>query len=91
MNKSELLVALATLPDGDARLERLCAILQGKERERPESLRLLRMGEAAKVTGLSRCSLWRAIRENRLRAVEIRRGSQRIPEAELRRFVEGRA
>ena len=56
------------------------------EPERP-SLRLYRMGEAASETGVSRCTLWRAIRESRLRAVEIRKGSLRIPEAELRRFV----
>ena len=66
------------------------AALAGKEpeTERP-SLRLLRMGEAARETGLSRCTLWRAIKDGRLRAVEVRKGSHRIPEAELRRFVEG--
>ena len=64
--------------------------LAGKpEPERPASLRLLRMGEAAAATGLSRTTLWRAIRDNRLRAVEVRRGSHRVSEAELRRFVEG--
>jgi len=64
------------------------AALAGKkpDTERP-SLRLLRMGEAASETGLSRCTLWRAIKDGRLRAVEVRRGSHRIPESELRRFV----
>lgn len=67
------------------------AALAGKERdtERP-SLKLFRMGEAATETGLSRATLWRAIEDGRLRAVEIRKGSRRLPEAELRRFVEGR-
>jgi excisionase family DNA binding protein len=51
------------------------------------NLRLLRIGEAAHEMRLSRCTLWRAIRDNRLRTVEIRKGSRRIPEAELRRFV----
>jgi len=65
------------------------AALAGKpETERPP-LRLYRMGEAAAETGLSRTTLWRAIREGRLQAVEIRQGSFRIPEAELRRFVGG--
>ena len=63
------------------------AALAGRpEIERP-SLRLYRMGEAAKETGISRTTLWRAIREKRLRAVEIREGSFRIPEDALRRFV----
>ncbi len=64
------------------------AALAGKqpETERP-SLRLLRIGDAARETGLSRCTLWRVIRDGRLRAVEVRKGSYRIPEAELRRFV----
>ena len=54
------------------------------------SLRLFRMGQAAAKTGISRSSLWRAIRDGRIRTVEIRRGSRRIAESELRRFVEGR-
>ena len=63
------------------------AALAGKpEPERP-NLRLYRMGEAAKETGLSRQTIWRAVREKRIRACEIRKGSFRIPEAELRRFV----
>ena len=65
--------------------------LAGKQPEpaRP-SLRMYRMGESAKETGVSRTTLWRAIREGRLKAVEVRKGSFRIPETELRRFVEGR-
>lgn len=66
--------------------ERFRARLRGGQPERP-SLRLYRMGEAAKETGLSRQTIWRAIREQRIRACEIRKGSFRIPEAELRRFV----
>lgn len=63
------------------------AALAGKtEPDRP-SLRLFRMGEAARETKLSRQTLWRAIREGRLAAVEIRKGHRRIPEDALRRFV----
>lgn len=58
------------------------------EPERP-SLRLLRMGQAAAETNLSRTTIWRAIRDGRLRATEIRKGSCRISETELRRFVGG--
>lgn len=90
MNKSEMLVNLASLPEGDARLENVAAALAGKpEPERPASLRLLRMGEAAAATGLSRTTLWRAIRDGRLYATEVRRGSRRVSETELRRFVAG--
>ena len=80
---------LTATPDTLAAVD---AALAGKkpEEERPASLRLFRMGTAARETGLSRCTLWRAIKDGRLRAVEVRRGSHRIPEAELRRFVEGR-
>ena len=63
------------------------AALSGKnEPERP-CLRLLRMGEAARETGLSRTTLWRAITEGRLNAVEVRKGSRRIPESALREYV----
>ena len=68
-------------------LARVDAALAGQpEPERPP-LRLYSMGEAAADTGLSRTTLWRAIREGRLQVVEIRKGSLRIPEIELRRFV----
>ena len=70
--------------------EQLAAVdvaLAGKSETERLSLRLYRMGQAAAETGLSRTTLWRAIRDKRLRPVEIREGSFRIPEAELRRFV----
>ncbi len=74
--------------------DRLAAFDAALARKRPEperpSLHLWRMGDAAKETGLSRCTLWRAIREGRIKTVEIRKDSHRIPETELRRFVEGK-
>lgn len=67
------------------------AVLAGRlEPEQPTSLKLLRTGQAAKVSGLSRCTIYRLCKEGRLRKVEIRKGSFRIPEDELRRLVEGR-
>ena len=54
-------------------------------------LRLYRMCEAAEALNVSRCSLWRLCKENRIRTVETRKGSRRIPEAELRRFARGEA
>lgn len=91
MTKSELLVTLATMPDEDPRLTAVAAALTGNTpTERPRSMRLLRMGEAAEITGLSRVTIWRAIKDGNLKAVEIRKNSKRISEDELRRFVEGR-
>ena len=91
MSKSELLVALAQLPDKDARLDRIAAEIAGQEeRERPASLRLFRPGEAAKALQVSRATLWRMCKEGRIRGVELRRGSVRFPESELARLVEGR-
>ena len=91
MSKSELFVSLAQVPEGDPRLAAVSAVLAGKpEPEPPASMRLLRMGEAAAETGLSRCTIWRAIREGRIKAVEIRRGSHRISLSELQRFCRGK-
>lgn len=92
MSKSDLLVTLATLPDGDARLEAVASALSGQSTsERPQSLKLMRMCQAADATGLSRTTLYRAIRDGRLKAVEVRAGSFRIPESELQRFTQGKA
>lgn len=90
MGKSELLVTIAGLQDNDPRLEAVSDALEGKpEPERQVSVRLLRMAEAARETGLSRCTIWRAIKEGRIKTVEIRRGSHRIPLSELQRLCGG--
>jgi excisionase family DNA binding protein len=86
-DKTRLGLILNSTPD---RLALIDAVLHGQDIRTGTSLRLLRMSQAALETGLSRSTLWRAVRDGRLRAVEVRRGSHRIPEAELRRFVEGR-
>ncbi len=52
-----------------------------------QSLRLWKLGEAANEVHCSRVTIWRAIRDGRLKAVEIRPGTCRIPDAELRRWV----
>ena len=85
-----MFVSLAQIPEGDPRLDRVAAALAGKtDPEPPTSMRLMRMVEAAAETGLSRCTLWRAIKDGRIRVVEIRRGSHRIPLSELQRFCGG--
>ena len=87
MSKSELFVSLAQIPEGDPRLDAVSAVLAGKpEPEPPASIRLMRMGEVAVETGLSRCTIWRAIKEGRIKAVEIRKGSLRVPLSEMQRF-----
>jgi hypothetical protein len=88
-DKSHLLVTLAGMPENDPRLEGVAGLLSGKAKPEQQSLRLFRIGEAAKELSMSRCSVWRLMREKRLRTVEVRKGSHRIPEAELRRFVQG--
>lgn len=72
----------------DEQLVALDAALMGKATpQTPASLRLLSMGEAAVAMGVSRCTVWRMVRDGALKAVEIRPGSRRIPENELRRFA----
>lgn len=88
-NKSDILVKIAGWIDQDPRLREVAALIDGRAREEPVSLRLLRMKDAARETSISRTTLWRAIKEGRLQAVEVRKGSFRIPEYELRRFVVG--
>jgi excisionase family DNA binding protein len=68
-------------------LRAIDAALSGQPKLERPSMRLLRMVDAANETGLSRTTLWRAINEGRLDVVEVRKGSRRIPEASLRKFV----
>lgn len=65
------------------------AALLGQAKPEPASMRLLRMGEAAEASNLSRFTLWRMAKEGKIRTVEVRKGSHRIPEAELRRLCGG--
>ncbi len=91
MTKSELLVALAGLPDNDPRLARVAAALGGGEGKRPGSLRLLRICDAARASGQSRATLYRLIAAGVLKPVTIRPGaSPRIPEDQLRALAEAR-
>ncbi len=52
--------------------------------------RLLRTGEAAKLLGVSRHSIYRWIEKGLIRAVRLPSGRYRIPESEVRRILEGR-
>ncbi len=77
---------LSATPDQLAAVD---AALAGRHAAPPPCLRLLKMGEAAEQTGLSRVTLWRAIRDGRLQAIEVRDNSRRVSLAELQRFVAG--
>lgn len=84
MSREELMIKIATgTPD---ELARVAGALAGQSNEAP-SLRLLTMTKAAEALDVSRVTIWRLIRDGRLRAVEVRNGSHRIPEIELRRFA----
>jgi hypothetical protein len=73
-----------------AQLTALDTIAEGRhDAGKPRSLKLLRTGEFAQMSGLSRVSVWRLCTENKIRTVELRKGSKRIPESELIRLVEG--
>ena len=64
------------------------ALRAGQKKADPPSLKLYRMGEAARVTGRSRCSLWRAAVAGTIKTVQLREGGVRlIPEAELRKLA----
>ena len=84
MSKEEIIgKILSATPD---ELARLAGALAGQSNEAP-SLRLLTMTRAAEALDVSRVTIWRLVRDGRLRAVEVRNGSHRIPEVELRRFA----
>lgn len=53
----------------------------------PPCLRLLRMGEAAKLMGVSRTTIFRMVRDGRLPTAELRKGLYRIPERAIRELV----
>ena len=91
MDKSSLLVKIAGLPDGDARIHAVAAALANEAFPAgPVSLRLFRMGEAAREMGCSRPTLWRLIKDGTVRTVELRKGMKRVPESELIRIAEGK-
>jgi len=93
MGKAELLIALAVIPDGDPKLKRVAAILSDNNApERSSSLRLLRICDAVRESGISRSGIYRMIASGDLKTVQIRKGaSTRIPEDELLRLVASRA
>lgn len=90
MNKSELAVAVLNLKDDDPILAAVDAALHGRPLpERPATLRLFLLGDAARALQVSRPTLNRMIDEGRVKTVEIRTGVKRVAESELLRLVGG--
>lgn len=87
MSKSELITLLAQVPDNDPRLDGVASAITGDKRPAAGSVKLWKMGDACREIGFSRVTLWRLVQEKRIGTVEVRKGSLRIPDAELRRFV----
>ncbi len=70
---------------------RALAILEGKELSAPDiGPLLLTMGHAADLLGVSRATLWRAIRAGRIQKVEIYSGAYRLRKADILALVNGR-
>ena len=65
-------------------LARVDSILEGTATEAtPTDRRLLSMTDTAKVLGMSRQTIWRMVKEERLPVVEIRAGRYRVPSASI--------
>jgi hypothetical protein len=81
---------LAASPERRATVDRyVAAVLNDTviEEDVEEDLRLFDFTESGRLLHLSRTTVWRLVREKRLKTVEVRRGSLRIPASELRRFT----
>ena len=93
MTKGKLFELLAVIPDGDPRLRRVEAALIGDdvaESERPPVQRLFTIAQAARVVGVSRSTMDRAIRARRVRTVRVLDGGRpRVPEDALEALAGG--
>lgn len=85
MNKTELLIAIGSAAESDPRIDRAAAAWNGNAD--PAPLRLFKYGEVSSLTGLSRVTIWRMIKDGKLRTVPVGRGGCRIPESEVRRLA----
>ena len=76
---------IQTLLSADAdTLAQVDNVLSGTATEAASTDRkLLSMTDAAETMGLSRQTIWRMIKEDRLPVVEIRRGRYRVPSAAI--------
>lgn len=72
-------------------LQHIDSILDGKLTQHNQTIGplLLGMGEAAKLLGVSRATLWRMLQSGKFQKVEILPGSYRLRRADLEAFVNG--
>jgi len=85
----DLIRAVFTAPE--ERKSRALLILQGKDIPlRIDEPLLLTMGEATKILGVSRATLWRMIRDGRLAKVEIYCGAYRLRRLDVINLVNGK-
>ena len=94
MIRGKLFEMLAAIPDGDPRLRRVEAALTGDDAEavaRPPVARLYTIAQAARLAGVSRSTMDRAIRARRVRTVRILDGGRpRVPEDALAALAGGK-
>ncbi len=89
VSNDDLIRAIFTAPDESK--ARALAILEGKEISAPDTgPLLLTMGQTAELLGVSRATLWRAIRAGRIEKVEIYSGAFRLRRADILALVGSR-
>ncbi len=90
--KSELLLALATAsPEREAAALKLLRGEVEPERRPTTGPMLMQIGQAAKLLGVSRPTLWRMMKAGALEKVEIYRGAFRVRRADVEAIAEGGA
>lgn len=75
----------------EQQMARAIPILRGMEppAPTPSGPLLLSMGEAAKLAGISRCTLWRCIRDGRIKPVAVRDRFFRVRRADIEALAGG--
>ena len=86
---NDLLREIATADDG-LKAEAL-RMFRGEQSpaKAPSGSLLLTVTEAATLLGVSRCSVWRAIRAGRLKKIELYPGFERLRRADVESLVGG--
>ena len=91
ISNDRLMRFLSATPEQQAAIER---VLNGQvEAPRPATTGplLLMMGDAAKLAGISRATLWRMIKMGKFKRVEILPGTFRVRRADIEALASGKA
>lgn len=73
-------------------LESISAVLRGESSNQELALdkpALLTKGQASKILGISRTTLWRMLKQGKISGVEVVPGMVRIPLAEVQAILQG--